>query len=279
MRIDSHQHFWRYDPVRDGWITEEMAVLKRDFMPEELIRQMRDVGVDCSIAVQTDQSETETQFLLELADKNSAIAGVVGWVNLLAEGVDERLEYFSRHSKLRGFRHIVQAESDDRFMMRADFLRGIRALARHNFTYDILIYARQLPAAVEFVDRFPAQKFVVDHLAKPSIKAGAIDVWSRNIRALARNRDVYCKLSGLVTEADWAKWNSDNLRAYLDVAFDAFGPDRLMFGSDWPVCLLAASYAQVKEVIENYTRDLSATEKENIFGLNAARFYGLTAQG
>ena len=279
MRVDSHQHFWRYDPARDGWITEEMAVLKRDFMPEELIQQMRKAGIDRSIAVQTDQSEKETEFLLDLADKNSAIAGVVGWVNLLAEGVDERLECFSRHPKLRGFRHIVQAESDDRFMMRDDFLRGIRALARHNFTYDILIYARQLPAAVEFVDRFPAQRFVVDHLAKPSIKAGEIDTWSRNIRALARNRNVYCKLSGLVTEADWAKWNRDNLRAYLDVAFDAFGTDRLMFGSDWPVCLLAASYVQVKEVIENYTRDLSATEKENIFGLNAARFYGLTAQG
>ena len=279
MRIDSHQHFWRYDPARDGWITPEMAVLKRDFMPEELIQHMRHVGVDCSIAVQTDQSEEETQFLLDLADKNSAIAGVVGWVDLLDKDVEERLEHFSRYPKLRGLRHIVQAEPDDRFMMRDNFLRGIRALARHNFTYDILIYARHLPVAVEFVDRFPAQTFVVDHLAKPSIKTGEIDVWARHIRALARHRNVFCKLSGLVTEADWDKWNADTLRPYLDVAFDAFGTDRLMFGSDWPVCLLAASYAQVKEVIEDYTQDLSASEKENIFGLNAARFYGLTAQG
>jgi len=279
MRIDSHQHFWRYDPVRDGWITNEMAVLKRDFMPEELIQQMRQVGVDCSIAVQADQSEKETQFLLELADKNSAIAGVVGWVNLLDKNVEERLEHFSHYGKLRGFRHIVQAESDDRFMMGDDFLRGIRALARHNFTYDILIYERQLPAAIEFVDRFPTQKFVVDHIAKPSIKAGEIDTWSRNIRALAHNRNVYCKLSGLVTEAEWTKWNAETLGPYLDVAFEAFGTDRLMFGSDWPVCLLAASYWQVKDVIENYTRDLSTNEKEKIFGLNAARFYGLTAQG
>ena len=277
MRIDSHQHFWRYDPERDGWITEEMAVLKRDFLPEELIQRMREAGVDRTIAVQADQSEAETHFLLDLAEENSAIAGVVGWVNLLDKNIDERLECFSRHTKLRGFRHIVQAEHDDRFMMREDFLRGVAALARHNFTYDILIYARQLPGAVEFVRRFPAQKFVLDHLAKPSIKAGQIDAWANNIRALARNQNVYCKLSGLVTEANWKNWNAETLRPYLDVAFEAFGTDRLMFGSDWPVCLLAASYSQVKEVIENYTRDFSPSEKENIFGLNAARFYGLAA--
>ena len=277
MRIDSHQHFWRYDPGRDGWITEEMAVLKRDFLPKELIQRMREAGVDRTIAVQADQSETETHFLIDLAEENSAIAGVVGWVNLLDKNIDERLECFSRHTKLRGFRHIVQAEHDDRFMMREDFLRGVAALARHNFTYDILIYARQLPAAVEFVQRFPAQKFVLDHLAKPSIKAGEIDAWANNIRALARNRNVYCKLSGFVTEANWTNWNAETLRPYLDVAFEAFGTDRLMFGSDWPVCLLAASYSQVKEVIENYTRDFSPSEKENIFGLNAARFYGLAA--
>ena len=277
MRIDSHQHFWRYDPGRDGWITEEMAVLKRDFLPKELIQRMREAGVDRTIAVQADQSETETHFLIDLAEENSAIAGVVGWVNLLDKNIDERLECFSRHTKLRGFRHIVQAEHDDRFMMREDFLRGVAALARHNFTYDILIYARQLPAAVKFVRRFPAQKFVLDHLAKPSIKAGEIDAWANNIRALARNRNVYCKLSGFVTEANWTNWNAETLRPYLDVAFEAFGTDRLMFGSDWPVCLLAASYSQVKEVIENYTRDFSPSEKENIFGLNAARFYGLAA--
>ena len=254
-----------------------MAVLKRDFLPEELIRRMREAGVDRTIAVQADQSETETHFLIDLAEENSAIAGVVGWVNLLDKNIEERLEYFSRHTKLRGFRHIVQAERDDRFMIREDFLRGVAALARHNFTYDILIYARQLPAAVKFVRRFPAQKFVLDHLAKPSIKAGEIDAWANNIRALARNRNVYCKLSGFVTEANWTNWNAETLRPYLDVAFEAFGTDRLMFGSDWPVCLLAASYSQVKEVIENYTRDFSPSEKENIFGLNAARFYGLAA--
>lgn len=277
MRIDSHQHFWRYDPVRDGWITEEMAVLKRDFMPDELILRMREGGIDRAIAVQADQSEKETEFLLGLAEANSAIAGVVGWVNLRGTQIDERLSYFSRFPKLRGFRHIVQAEPDDRFLLRDDFQRGIRALARHGFTYDILIYARHLPVAVEFVRRFPEQKFVLDHLAKPPIKDGEIAQWSRNIRELAKSRNVYCKLSGLVTETDWKSWSGGTFRPYLDVAFAAFGTDRLMFGSDWPVCLCAASYKQVKELIENYTRDLSPSEKANIFGLNAARFYGLAA--
>jgi len=277
MRIDSHQHFWRYDPVRDGWITEEMAVLKRDFMPDELILRMREGGIDRAIAVQADQSEKETEFLLGLAEANSAIAGVVGWVNLRGTQIDERLSYFSRFPKLRGFRHIVQAEPDDRFLLRDDFQRGIRALARHRFTYDILIYARHLPVAVEFVRQFPEQMFVLDHLAKPGIKAGEIEQWSQNIRELAKNRNVYCKLSGLVTEADWKSWSNDAFRPYLDVAFEEFGTDRLMFGSDWPVCLCTASYKQVKELIENYTSDFSPAEKADIFGLNAARFYGLAA--
>jgi len=277
MQIDSHQHFWRYDPVRDGWITEEMAVLKRDFMPDELIERMREAGIDRAIAVQTDQSETETQFLLGLAEKNWAIAGVVGWVNLRDPHVEERLSYFSRFPKLRGFRHIVQAEPDERFLLRDDFQRGIRALARYGFTYDILIYARHLPVAVEFVRGFPDQKFVLDHLAKPCIKAGEIDEWCRYIRELAKSSNVYCKLSGLVTEANWRSWSAETFRPYLDIAFEVFGTDRLMFGSDWPVCLCAATYKQVKELIENYTCDLSPSERENIFGLNAARFYGLAA--
>jgi L-fuconolactonase len=277
MRIDSHQHFWRYDPGRDGWITDEMAVLRRDYLPEELIQQMRASGVDHSIAVQADQSETETRFLLELADRYVEVSGVVGWVDLRASHLSERLEQFSKFKKLRGFRHIVQAEPDDRFLLREDFLHGVGLLAQHGFTYDLLIYPRHLPVATEFVRRFPAQKFVVDHLAKPSIKKAEIDSWAQGIRALAANSNVHCKLSGMVTEADWSSWTAADLKPYLDVVFDAFGADRLMFGSDWPVCLLAASYSQVENVIQDYTRDLSASEKEKIFGLNAARFYGFTA--
>jgi len=277
MRIDSHQHFWRYNPERDGWITDDMVALRRDFLPDELLQNMRTNGIDRCIAVQVDQSEAETHFLLSFAEQYPAIAGVVGWVNLLGNEVEERLAAFSKFPKLRGFRHVVQSEPDDRFLLRKDFLRGVSCLARHGFTYDILIYARHLPVANEFVQRFPAQKFVVDHLAKPSIKVKEVDCWAREMRALAKHPNVYCKLSGLVTEADWKSWSAADLKPYLDVVFEAFGSDRLMFGSDWPVCLLAASYSQVKEVIESYTRDLSATEREKIFGLNAARFYGLAA--
>ena len=276
MRIDSHQHFWRYDPGRDGWISDEMAALRRDFLPTELIQQMHASGIDRCVAVQVDQSETETQFLLNFADQHPEIAGVVGWINLLDEHVDARLWHFSAFKKLRGFRHIVQAEPDDRFMLREDFLNGISCLARHNFTYDILVYARHLPAAGELVRRFPSQNFVLDHMAKPAIKAKDTGSWARDIRALAASPNVHCKVSGLVTEADWRSWSAADLKPYLDVVFEAFGTDRLMFGSDWPVCLLAASYSQVKNVLEDYTRDLSAGEKEKIFGLNAARFYGLT---
>jgi L-fuconolactonase len=212
---------------------------------------------------------------LGLAEQYPEIAGVVGWVNLLDKNVDARLRHFSAFKKLCGFRHIVQTEPDDRFMLREDFLRGITCLAPHNLSYDILIYARHLPVAVELVQRLPGQRFVVDHLAKPAIKAREIDSWTGGIRALAACPNVHCKVSGLVTEAHWKSWSAADLKPYLDVVFEAFGTDRLMFGSDWPVCLLAAGYSQVKNVIEDYTRDLSASEKEKIFGLNAARFYGL----
>src|SRR3954466_14424397 len=223
MRIDAHQHFWHYDPVRDSWITDEMAVLKRDFLPRDLIQTMHDAGIERSITVQADQSEKETKFLLNLAAANDEIAGVVGWVDLADPNIEAHLQHFSEYPKLRGFRHILQAEPDDRFMLREDFLRGISCLARNNFTYDILIYARQLPAANELVRRFPLQKFVVDHLAKPSIKTGDIEQWSREIRRLARNPNVYCKLSGMVTEAEWKGWSEEDFRPYLDVIFEAFG--------------------------------------------------------
>lgn len=275
MTIDSHQHFWRYDPVRDSWITDAMSVLKRDYLPEELIATMRANGVDQCIAVQADQSEAETHFLLQLAERHPQIAGVVGWVDLKAENVSGRLDYFSQFEKLLGFRHVVQAEPDDRFLLRDDFVRGIHALAAYEFTYDILIYAKHLPVAAEFVRKFPKQKFVLDHLAKPMIKDKAINEWRRDIRALAAHSNVYCKLSGMVTEANWTQWTQAHLRPYLDMVFECFGVDRLMFGSDWPVCLVAASYAEVKGVIENYTSQLSRSERENIFGRNAAQFYGV----
>ncbi len=284
MRIDAHQHFWRYQPARDAWIGDNMPVLKRDYLPADLLPELGANGIDGTIAVQADQSEAETLFLLEQAGRNPFIAGVVGWVDLCAADAGERLQYFSRFSKLRGFRHVAQSEPDDRFLVRDDFVRGVGMLGELDWTYDILIYARQLPAAVELVEKLPDQAFVLDHIGKPNItkldgKSLEFDRWAVGIRALARNPRVYCKLSGLVTEADWRGWRADDFKPYLDIVFDAFGVDRLMFGSDWPVCLLAGTYAQVKGLIEDYACGFANSEREkvfgDIFGNNAARFYGL----
>ncbi len=277
MTIDSHQHFWKYDPERDGWITDEMSLLQRDFLPQDLERETDSNGVDGSIAVQADQSEDETLFHLRLAENNKRIAGVVGWVDLCSPMIRERLQFFSQFEKLCGFRHIAQSEPDERFLVRSEFLRGIAALQEFGFTYDILIYPKQLPAAIELASRFPKQPFVVDHLAKPEIKAGRREPWATQIRTIAQNANVYCKLSGLVTEADWREWRTEDFRPYLDVIFEAFGADRLMFGSDWPVCLLAASYRQVKQIIEDYVEAHAPAQKDKIFGGNAVRFYRLRA--
>jgi len=279
MKIDSHQHFWRYDAVRDAWITNSMAVLKRDFLPEHIAAEFAPNGIDASIAVQADQSENETMFLLGLAEKNKWIAGVVGWVDLSSPRVGERLEHFSHFPKLRGFRHIARAEADDRFLTRENFVKGVAQLRTFGFSYDILIYPKQLPAAIELVTLLPEQRFVVDHLAKPEIKSGTTAPWAAQMKEIAQNKNVFCKLSGLVTEGDWMHWKAGDFKPYLDVVFDAFGADRLMFGSDWPVCLLAATYRQVEQIIEEYVKGFSQSHKEKIFGGNAARFYGLkTAQ-
>jgi L-fuconolactonase len=275
MKIDSHQHFWRYDAARDAWITDSMAVLKHDFLPEHLAGELAANGIDASIAVQADQSENETKVLLDLAEKNSRIAGVVGWADLLSSRVDARLEYFSHFPKLRGFRHIAQTEPDDRFLMRKEFVNGIAQLAAFGFTYDILICPRQLTAAIELVGRFPQQQFVIDHCAKPEIKFAKTEPWATQVKEIAQNKTVFCKVSGLITEADWKHWKADDFKPYLDVVFGAFGAERVMFGSDWPVCLLAATYSQVRQLIEDYVKGFSAADKDKIFGGNAARFYGL----
>jgi L-fuconolactonase len=284
MIIDAHQHFWHYQPSRDTWIGDNMPVLKRDYLPKDLLPDLRANGIDWTIAVQADQSEAQTLFLLELARQSPFIAGVVGWVDLCAPDAGDRIQYFSGFQKLRGFRHVAQSEPDDRFLVREDFLSGVAMLGAFDLTYDILIYARQLPAAVELVERLPEQAFVLDHVAKPNLakpKLGGrsceFDNWVQGIRALARNPRVYCKLSGLITEADWRGWRADDFKPYLDIVFDAFGADRLMFGSDWPVCLLAGTYAQVKGLIEEYACGFERSAHEKIFGGNAARFYRLEA--
>jgi L-fucono-1,5-lactonase len=275
MRIDAHQHFWRYDPRRDGWITDEMRSLRRDFLPADLERPLADHSIDGSVAVQADQSEQETAFLLDLARRYPFIKGVVGWVDLRSPRLDQTLEALAADARFRGVRHLAQAEPDD-FLARDEVIRGIGRLTRFGLSYDILIVARQLSAVLTMTARLPNQPFVLDHLAKPSIKNRVLEPWATAVRELARRPNVWCKLSGLVTEADWTDWRQDQLRPYLDVALDAFGPDRVMFGSDWPVCLVAAPYERVLGVVVEYAASLSAAEREALFGGNAVRFYGLT---
>ncbi len=274
MRIDSHQHFWKYDPQRDSWITDGMKVLKNDFLPSELKLLLEENSFNGCVAVQADQSEDETEFLLELANQNLFIKGVVGWVDFRKKNIGERLSYFSTHKKLKGFRHIVQGEPDG-FLLNNQFQLGIAHLAEFNFTYDIVISSNQLTEAFTFVQKFPNQKFVIDHLAKPSIKENRFDFWKQSIAPFSVLENVYCKLSGLVTEANWTNWNEIDFKPYLDEIINVFGINRIMYGSDWPVCLLAASYQKQLSVIENYFQSFSDYEKEKIFGKNAIQFYNL----
>ncbi len=276
MYIDAHQHFWRYDPAEYGWIDDSMSVIRRDFLPEHLQPELIGAGFHASVAVQARQSLQETRWLLELAAISPFIAGVVGWVDLRSPDVRSRLAEFSRNRKLVGVRHVVQSEPDDRFLLQSDFLRGISVLEEFDLAYDILIYTRHLPIAAEFVAQFPRQRFVLDHLAKPPIRAGGIDDWAKGIRRLAEFPSVYCKLSGLVTEADWKKWTPEQIRPYLDVAFDAFGPNRLMIGSDWPVCLAAGTYSRVMSIVKEYIAECSDAERAAVLGENTARFWRLS---
>lgn len=275
MKIDSHQHFWKYHPINDGWINEEMKVIKRDFLPFDLEPLLKENQFDGCVAVQADQSEEETQFLLDLSKDNDFIKGVVGWVDLRAENIEERLEYFAKYEKLKGFRHIVQAEQDINFMLLERFQDGISKLNKFDFTYDILIFPMHLQNAKKLVAKFPEQKFVIDHLAKPDFKQNDFAAWEKGIRAISQFPNVMCKVSGLVTEADWKNWKYEDFVFCLDVVFSAFGVDRLMYGSDWPVSLLAAEYSECVNIIEKYMSNFSDEDKRKVFGENAARFYGL----
>ena len=277
MRVDAHQHFWRYDATEYGWIDDSMSALRRDFLPSDARRELNLAGIDACVAVQARQTLAETRWLLELAAENAFVAGVVGWIDLQAPDAAEQLEPFFDQPKFVGVRHIVQSEEDDRFMLRPAFCRGISLLEDRDLTYDILIYPRHLRVAAELVSRFPRQRFVLDHLAKPNIRTREIREWERGVRELAAFPLVFCKLSGLVTEADWTSWTPDHMRAYFDVAFDCFGASRLLFGSDWPVCTVAADYRQVVSLVENYIADKPDAEREAVMGGNAARLWRLPA--
>ena len=274
MTIDSHQHFWKFDPIRDQWIAKHMQVLQTDFLPENLKPILFKNDVDGCIAVQADQSETETEFLLDLASKHSFIKGVVGWVDLCAENIEERLAHFSKNKLFKGVRHILQAE-DVSFMSKPSFLHGISMLEQFNLTYDILVDSTQLAAVETLVSSFPKQAFVVDHIAKPGIKNQQFEKWATHISVFSNYENVFCKISGLITEADWNHWTYEQIKPYLDHVFHVFGKDRIMYGSDWPVCLLAGNYKQQLQVISKFTAQFSTEDKVLIMGENAFKFYGI----
>ena len=273
--IDSHQHFWQYDADQHGWINERMSVIRRDFMPADLQPLLQHNGVAATVAVQADQTEAETDWLLQLAADHDFIAGVVGWVDLRSEQLEERLAHYAAFPKLKGFRHILQSE-EPAFMLQPAFVRSIGLLQRFGFTYDILIFPHQLEAALQLVRQFPEQPFVIDHLAKPYIKQGLLGEWANGMRQLAAFENVHCKLSGMGTEADWQHWTAEDLQPYLDVAVEAFGTGRLLFGSDWPVCLVASSYERWLQVLRDYFASFSAEEQAQVFAHNAELFYNLT---
>ena len=273
--IDSHQHFWKFDPVRDSWIDETMSTIQRDFYPGDLKPLLTTNALQGSVVVQSDQSEAENDFQLKNASGNEFVKGVVGWVDLQADNVHDRLAYYSQFKKMKGFRHVLQGEKQRDFMLRPAFKKGIGELHAFGFTYDILIYPDQLSFTEEFVKSFPYQPFVIDHIAKPHIKDKKIDQWKKEIQALGKYENVSCKISGMVTEADWKNWKKEDFRPYLDVVLETFGTHRLMFGSDWPVCLVAATYNQVVDLVKDYFSKLSANEQEAFFKKNAERFYKL----
>lgn len=275
LKIDAHQHFWIFDAVRDSWINDDMRVIQRDFLPHDLQSVLHGNGMDGCVAIQADQSEEQNAFLLHLTEGNDFIKGIVGWVDLQAENIEERLGFYSRTKLMKGFRHVLQGETNRALMLEPDFKRGISLLHKYGFTYDILIFPDQLKYAAQLAQTFPQQKFVLDHIAKPDIKTNKIGEWAVDIKQLSVNKNVYCKVSGMVTEADWHNWTNATFTKYLDVVFNAFGTDRVMFGSDWPVCLVAAEYGTMKAVVGEYIQRFSIAEQDMIFGGNAVAFYNL----
>ena len=275
MKIDSHQHFWKYNPVHQVWMTDQMQVLKRDYLPAELQPLLKAIGFDGTIAVQARQMVEETEWLLKLADEHDIIKGVVGWVDLRSPALREQLENYAPRPKLVGVRHVVHDEPDDHFMLLPEFRRGIAALREFNLAYDLLLFPRHLPVAVKLVEEFPQQPFVLDHIAKPAIREGQVSPWQEDLKRLGAFPNVFCKLSGMVTEAKWKGWRADDFDRYLDIVIGAFGEDRVMIGSDWPVCTLSGEYAQTMGIVIEYVDQFPSQVRESILGGACVRFYGL----
>jgi L-fuconolactonase len=275
LRIDAHHHLWHFREPEFAWIDDTMALLRRDYLTEDLCHALHSANIDASIAVQARQTVEETRWLLKCAEATPAICGVIGWAPLTAENLPDVLDRLMTHEKLVGFREIVQSEPDG-YLDRTDFNHGIAQLTSRNLTYDLLIRERQLEEATRFVDRHPQQRFVLDHAAKPPIATAELEPWRSRLREIAKRENVSCKVSGLVTEADWLNWAPEDLRPYLDTCVEAFGPKRLVAGSDWPVCLLASPYPRWWNVLAAYFSSFSANEVERIFGGNAIDCYRLT---
>ncbi|MEI6087335.1 MAG: amidohydrolase family protein [Bacteroidota bacterium] len=272
MMIDAHQHFWHYHPETHAWIHDSMQVIRKDFLPEDLEPLLLDNGIDGCIAVQADQSEEETKFLVDLSSENKWICAVIGWVDLMKEDIESQLAYWKQWPIVKGFRHILQAEEPE-YMLSPEFLRGIAALQKFNYCYEILIYPKHLPATLLLVKQFPEMRFVIDHIAKPNIKDQQIVEWEKSMVSLGLQMNVFCKVSGMVTEANWEDWRSSDFDPYLAIIKNAFGMDRLMYGSDWPVCLIAANYKQQLSIYKQHFSNCTDAEKEMLFGGNAKRFY------
>ncbi|WP_298474124.1 amidohydrolase family protein [uncultured Maribacter sp.] len=275
MIIDSHQHFWKYEVEKHDWIDDEMSVIRKNFLPSDLEKVYKNNGIDGCVAVQADQTLEENKFLIELAEQHNFIKGIVGWVDLKNSGVESDLEKYNDFSIMKGFRHVVQGEADYNFLLRPDFLRGISLLEKYNYTYDILVFPHQLGSVLEFVKRFPNQKFVIDHIAKPYIKDGFYDGWAALMLEIGKQENVFCKLSGMITEADYKDWTPKQITPYMDLVLKAFGAGRILFGSDWPVCLVAGEYKSVKKLVFDFIQNLSRIEQEAILGKNAITFYNL----
>ena len=273
MLIDAHQHFWKYNPDEYSWINDDMSILKKDFLPDDLAKELKQINFDGSIVVQARQNLEETNWLLNLADAFKFIKGVVGWVDLCSPEAENQLIELSENKKLVGVRHVVHDEPDDNFMARDDFKNGISLLSKFNLTYDLLIFPKHLNLAKELVSLFPNQKFILDHIAKPLIKDQVFSSWQEDITKLAALPNVYCKLSGMVTEADWKKWRADHFQYYLDTVFNSFGTERLMIGSDWPVCTVAGRYKEVMSIVINYIDQFNVEVQKKILGLNCQDFY------
>jgi len=275
MRIDSHQHFWKFDPIRDAWINESMATIQRDFYPEDLEPILKKHYIDGCVSVQADQSEAETKFLLELAEKHDFIKGVVGWVDFMHPHARERIAQYAENKKMKGMRHVLQGEPDRAYMLNPQFMKGIAALKNYDLAYDILVFPDQLGYTNQFIKNISGVRFVIDHIAKPDIKNQNIDKWEHSMRLIAQHENAWCKISGMITEADWKNWQYDDFVPYLDIVFEAFGANRVMFGSDWPVCNVAGGYDKMIGIVEQYTAKLSADEQCRFWGLNAIEFYKL----